>query len=143
MSYERLIAEHGRIDMALGRLQRLIEADTPDTAAVTIALSDLSHELTHHLEFEDRIIYPRIIASAIPEISAAVQGFAEDFAQLTADWRLYLGEWNAECIAGDWEGFAFQTRTMIARLAERVRAENELLYAAALQVSAIRLRRAA
>ena len=91
MSYERLIAEHGRIDMGLGRLQLLVEADEPDAAAITISLSDLSRELSAHLDYEDSFIYPR----------------------------------------------------MIARLTERIRAENELLYTAALQAGAIRLRKAA
>ena len=143
MSYERLIAEHGRIDMALGRLQRLIDADVADSSAVIIALSDLSRELTDHLDYEDSFIYPRMIASANPQASAMAQEFVEDFAQLRADWGLYLGEWNSECIAEDWAEFRHQTVTMVARLAERVRAENELLYAAALQVNAIRLRKAA
>jgi iron-sulfur cluster repair protein YtfE (RIC family) len=143
MSYERLIAEHGRIDMALGRLQRLIDEDLPDSLAVVIGLSDLSRELSAHLAFEDSFIYPRMIASANPQASATAQEFIEDFAQLGQDWRVYQGEWNAECIAADWAEFRHQTRAMIARLAERGRAENQLLYAAALQAGAIRLRKAA
>jgi hypothetical protein len=143
MSYERLIAEHGRIDMALGRLQRLIEADTPDTAAVVIGLSDLSRELTAHLRYEDSHIYPRMIASANPQASLTAQEFIEDFVALGKEWRIYQGEWNAECIAADWAEFRHQTRAIVARLAERGRAENQLLYAAALQAGAIRLRKAA
>ena len=143
MSYERLIAEHGRIDIMLGRLLLMIEADEADTAAVTIGLSDLSRELTQHLDFEDSFIYPRMIASGNPQAAATAQEFVEDFAKLRADWGLYLGEWNSECIAEDWDGFRHETRRMMARLTDRVRAENELLYAAALQVNAIRLRKAA
>ena len=143
MSDERLIAEHGRIDMALGRLSLLIEADTPDTAAVTIGLSDLSRELVAHLSYEDSHIYPSMIASANPQAALTAQEFVEDFVQLREDWRVYQGEWNAECIAGDWAEFRHQTRTIVSRLAERGRAENQLLYAAALQAGAIRLRKAA
>jgi iron-sulfur cluster repair protein YtfE (RIC family) len=143
MSYERLISEHGRIDMALGRLQLLIEADEPDAAAVTIGLSDLSSELTAHLHYEDNAVYPRMIASTDEHTSATARQFAEDFAQLREDWSLYLSEWNRDCILADWAEFRRYTRTMIARLSERIRAENEQLYTAALQASAIRLRRAA
>ena len=143
MSYETLIAEHGRIDMALGHLQRLIDADAPDTIAVTLALSDLSAELSHHLAHEDSFIYPRMIATGNTGISATAQEFVEDFAQLRADWGVYLTEWTAECIEADWLSFKFDTCRMIVRLAERVRAENELLYVAALQAGAIRLRKAA
>jgi len=143
MSYETLIAEHGRIDMALGRLQRLIDADARDAGAVTIALSDLATDLEHHLAHEDSFIYPHMIASGNAGVSATAQEFVEDFAQLRADWGVYLAEWNAECIGEDWLSFRFDTCRMIGRLAERVRAENELLYAAALQTGAIRLRKAA
>lgn len=143
MSYERLIAEHGRIDMALGHLQRLIDEEVADSPAVVIALSDLSRELTGHLDYEDSFIYPRMISSANPQAVATAQEFAEDFAELSADWGLYLGEWNSECIDGDWQGFRDETRSIVSRLADRIRAENELLYAAALQVNAIRLRKAA
>ena len=143
MSYERLIAEHGRIDMALGRLQLLIEADAPDAGAVTICLSDLSCELTAHLEYEDSFIYPRLIASSDRQTSTTAREFVEDFAQLREDWELYLSEWNRDCIVADWAQFRHYTHVMIARLTERIRAENELLYAAALQAGAIRLRRAA
>ena len=143
MSYERVIAEHGRIDVELRRLQLLIEAEAPDAAAVTICLSDLSAELAAHLEFEDTIIYPRMIASTDQHTSTTARAFARDFAALRSDWEMYLSEWNLDCIVADWAEFCRYTATMITRLTVRIRAENEQLYTAALQAGAIRLRRRA
>ena len=143
MSYERMIAEHGQIDRGLYRLQLLIEAGEPDASAVTILLSDLSQDLTAHLEYEDRIVYPRMLASADEHTSSTARAFVEDFAQLRRDWELYFSEWNRDCIVADWAEFCRYTRSMIARLTARIRAENEQLYTAALQAGAIRLRRRA
>jgi iron-sulfur cluster repair protein YtfE (RIC family) len=143
MSYEKLIAEHAQIDRALERLQVLIACRAPDVPSVVIALSLLADELTHHLAHEDSFIYPRMTGGDNPESAAIAEAFVAEFSELTHDWQLYLGEWNSECIAEDWAHFRHDTEKMIARLAHRVRAENELLYTVALKTSAIPLRRAA
>ncbi|MCW3849020.1 hemerythrin domain-containing protein [Sphingomonas sp. LB-2] len=143
MSYERVIAEHAQIGTILRQLERLIAADAPDAAAATITLSDLAQELEHHLAYEDGVVYPRMIASANAEVSATAKRFLEDFAGLREDLHIFLGEWNSDCIAADWAEFRHQSQALIARLVARIRAENELLYTAALQANAIRLRRAA
>ena len=143
MSYERMIAEHGQIDRGLYRLQLLIEAHEPDASAITILLSDLSQDLSAHLDYEDSIVYPRMLASPDEHTSTTARAFVEDFAQLRGDWELYLSEWNRDCIVADWAEFRRYTRSMIDRLTARIRAENELLYTAALQAGAIRLRRRA
>jgi hypothetical protein len=143
MSYETLIAEHAKIDAALDRMRALVEPAAPDVPAVVLALSALAGELHHHLAHEDSFIYPRMIAGRSAESAAAAHGFIVEFAELRRDWGLYLGEWDSECIAADWAGFQAETQRMIARLADRVKAENELLYNVALQSGAIRLRDAA
>lgn len=142
MSYETLIAEHARIDRAVARLGALTRADTPDVPAVVIALSDLSGELAHHLAHEDSFIYPRMIAGPNPDAAAVAASFVNEFAALTHDWERYLGEWNSECIAADWDQFRHDTEAMNARLALRVARENEVLYSVALNASAIPLRAA-
>lgn len=140
MSYERLIDEHAQIDRVLERLRGLVETDTPDLPAVTIALADVSGELAHHLAHEDSFIYPRMIAGESDVARDAATAFISDFAALRHDWDLYLTEWSAECIGADWQTFREATLSMIARLAKRVEAENTVLYAAALRESVIPLR---
>lgn len=140
MSYERLIAEHALIDAALVRLQGLVAEATPDLPAVTIALADLSTELSQHLAHEDSFLYPGLIRSQHPRARGVARRFAQDFAALRSDWNLYLREWIADCIAADWDAFRVETAAMIARLDQRVKAENALLYTEALRTGAILLR---
>ena len=140
MSYERFIAEHARIDASGEALLELTGADQPDVPAVIIALSDLSCELTGHLAHEDSLIYPRMIAARNTELSETASHFVEEFAALRADWDVYLREWGSDAIAGDWQEFREQTRSILARLAKRVRAENDLLYPAAFRAGLLPLR---
>lgn len=140
MSYERLIAEHAEIDDALLRLQKLVATDPADIDTVIVALSDLSQVLAGHLAHEDSFIYPRMIAGPNGESSAVARDFVRSFECLRKDWDLYLAEWNSECIATEWANFRSETERMATRLAQRVRAENELLYATALKANVIPLR---
>jgi iron-sulfur cluster repair protein YtfE (RIC family) len=140
MSYERLLHEHDRIDRALARLQRLTDAPVPDVPAVSHALSDLAGELVDHLAHEDSFIYPRMIESTIGQVSAIARGFVDEFAALSEEWKTYIVAWLPDCIAGDWDGFKRDTDAILARLAARVRAENTVLYSAALNHGLIPLR---
>ena len=140
MSYERLLFEHDQIDLALARLRRLTDAAEPDVAAVSLALSHLAAELGDHLAHEDSFIYPRMIESAVGHVASIARQFVEEFDALTTDWKIYLVEWLPESIAADWAGFKRDTDAIMARLAARVRAENSVLYSAALNHGLIPLR---
>lgn len=86
MSYERLIAEHARIDTLCDSLMALVDTDTPDVAATVIMLSDLSIELGEHLAHEDCMIYPRMLNAQNPEIRDIAIAFTSEFASLRVDW---------------------------------------------------------
>ena len=66
--------------------------------------------------------------------------FEAAFEALRCDWRAYLADWDAECIAADWAGFQTETAAVMARLRERVRAETDLIYPVALKRGMIALR---
>lgn len=140
MSYERLMHEHGLIEVAMKKLQGLVAGTPADVSAVVIALADLSQELGSHLAHEDSFIYPRMIQGSNPLMRDAANAFAAEFASLRVDWSVYLLEWSAECIAADWGNFAHQTDAMLDRLQRRVDAENNILYTVALRESAVTLR---
>ena len=112
----------------------------PDVPAVSAALSHLAEELTYHLAHEDSFIYPRMIESTVGQVASVARQFVDEFDALTADWKVYLREWLPDCIAGDWDGFRQETDALLARLAARVRAENSVLYSAALNHGLIALR---
>ncbi|RYY29012.1 MAG: hemerythrin domain-containing protein [Sphingomonadales bacterium] len=140
MSYERLMREHARIEIAVQHLLELVSAPEPDLGCVTIALSDLSQELSEHLAHEDSFIYPRMIQGNNALMRDAARAFSAEFASLRDDWSLYLREWSAECIGGDWAHFVQQTKAILERLQCRIDAENNILYTAALRESVIMLR---
>jgi len=140
MSYQRLIAEHDRIDAALVRLLNHVDAVAPDPVDTMLALSRLSDEMREHLAREDALLYPDLIADerhAFPRIAA---DFEREFAELRDDWSRYLQEWDSLSIQHDWAGFCHETHSIAERLADRVAAENRLLYAAALREGVIPLR---
>ena len=112
----------------------------PDVPAVSHGLSDLAGELTDHLAHEDSFIYPMMIESSVGEVSSIARQFVEEFDALTADWETYLAAWLPDRIAADWDGFRRDTDMVIARLTARVRAENSVLYSAALNHGLIPLR---
>ena len=142
MSYERLIAEHARIDLAVNEMLGLVGEATPDAGAVLHTLGDLAEELRAHLAHEDSLIYPDMIAAQGTAMSDTASAFVTEFAELRHDWGLYLGEWSSETIEADWETFRAETASIMNRLAARVCAENELLYPAALHNCVIPLRAA-
>lgn len=140
MSYEQLLLEHDQINRALARLLRLTEAVVPDVPAVSGALSQLAAHLLDHLAHEDSSIYPRMIHSKVGQVASIARQFIDEFEAMTADCKTYLAEWLPDCIEGDWEGFQRDTAAMAVRLQARVRAENSVLYSAALNHGLIALR---
>ena len=143
MSFDRLIAEHMRIEFKAKSLWARTALAEPDVAGAALALADLSHELLEHLAHEDSFIYPRMIAAANTDMSEVATRFADEFAALHKDWAAYLREWSSERIAADWNDFRAATHAILARLAARVHSENALLYPAALRNGVIPLRSAA
>lgn len=140
MTYERLMEEHDRIDHHLGRLTDLIACPNGDAVAATLILSDLSEELRLHLAHEDSLMYRPMVAAQQPAFAKTADEFSSQFDVLRCDWERYLVEWTTGIICADWAGFRASTVIMIDQMGARVRAENELLYAAALQAGALPLR---
>jgi hypothetical protein len=140
MTYERLLEDHDRIDRQLARLTNVINDPQEDAVAATLILSDLSEELRLHLAHEDSMMYRPIIAAKQRDFIDAADRFCQEFDALRQDWERYLVEWTTGIIRADWAGFRASTQSMIKRLDARVRAENELLYVAALQAGIIPLR---
>ncbi len=140
MSFERLVAEHDRIDSVAQALGRMILHAVPSVNAILATRALLSTELTAHLAHEDSAIYPRLLAGGCESVAQTAHEFAEEFELLAHDWQIYLDEWDAESITADWAEFCNQTSAVMARLHSRIDRENALLYPAALQAGVIRLR---
>ncbi|OQW77622.1 MAG: hypothetical protein BVN32_07575 [Proteobacteria bacterium ST_bin14] len=140
MTYQRLLQEHDRIDAQLVRMTNIVEHPDEDAVGATLVLCDLAEELRVHLAHEDSLMYRPIVAAKKREFADAADQFCREFAALRDDWNRYLVEWTTGMIQSDWAGFRESTLSIIDRLSARVRAENDLLYIAALQAGIIPLR---
>lgn len=124
--------DHEMIDILARRLSGLLESDATPVELST-ALDHLLNCVAEHLAREDTTIYT-LTMSAQPGISRTkVDQVREDFERLKANWQDYLLFWTPEQIAADRKGFADASRAMLPRLRNRVKLEESLLVAAALQ----------
>ena len=140
VSYEQLAGEHAAIDGLIAKLLIELDACPPQPERAIEILRALVSELNEHLATEDCTLYPRLLASNDVRSSATAAQFLDDLEILRIDWRDFVIEWSGEAITYDWREFTGEARVMLARLRARVRDENELLYPAALQRSAITFR---
>jgi hypothetical protein len=138
-SFERLIGEHAEITTLARTLTRAIEAgeDADTKHAALIALAD---DLADHLAREDADIYPRLMMSADEGAASAAREAVRKFETLAADWTVYVARWSRDAIDADAQGFAEDSADILARLAARVKVENDLLYPMALRAAQITLR---
>jgi hypothetical protein len=120
--------DHAAIEMLSARLARLIERDDASPAELALSLDHLVATVDDHLSVEDSMIYALAVA-AEPDAEARVERMRGMFDQLKSDWGAYFTGWTAEAIAADRQGFVAATRAMLPRLRDRVKLENELLYA--------------
>lgn len=138
-SFERLIGEHAEITALARTLTRAIEAGE-DADAKHAALIALADDLTDHLAREDADIYPRLMMSADEGAASAAREAVRKFETLAADWAVYVTRWSRDAIDADARGFAEDSADILARLAARVKVENDLLYPMALRAAQITLR---
>lgn len=139
MDYMTLIAEHDRIDALCGAMLLLASREANPAAAVAL-LHELAQAVDEHLAAEDRLIYDRMWPSNDPTAQMNAKLFVENFAVLVSDWAIYLTEWTDASITADWAVFSEQSQSIIARVRDRVRHENELLYPAAFRAGHMTLK---
>lgn len=124
--------DHEMIDIFARRLSGLLESDAAP-GALSTALDHLLNCVADHLAREDVTIY-ELALSAKPGLSRAkVDQVREEFERLKANWQDYLLFWSPDQIAADRAGFVEASRAMLPRLRNRVKLEESLLVAAALQ----------
>lgn len=138
IDYETLMREHDVL-VALGAdLETAL--DSTDTDMMAAAQARLAGLLVAHLAREDSAIYPKLLLGNDASAAAAARAVVDEFVDLARDWRGHLTRWTPEHIAAETASFADATRVLLARLRQRVRRENELLYPLALQAAHIQLR---
>lgn len=141
-SVEDLIGEHEQLTALAERLESCVRHACDPSTAIALK-TELSIALGAHLACEDRDLYDRLASSGNVALTAASLDYRGDLAILAVDWEVYLREWCDDAVETDWDTFADHTRSMMIRLRNRIRRENEQLFPLALQQSILQLRAAA
>ena len=125
----KLRSEHAELASIVGRLAEMVERDEPVEAVELFRIRrELSSTLIAHLKAEDWALYPRLAASADPEVAATAKRFQDEMGGLAEAYNLYAQRWDAMSIRFNWSGFCSETRDIIAALTSRIIRENEELY---------------
>lgn len=137
LSYKQLISEHDDIALIADRLLASLSHETP--SVMLSHLAELARLVRSHMQNECRALAevdPDRLGG--PWQAAWGRGMV-DFKKLQADWIMYLQTWDEHAVTASREDFVNATELMLPRLRARMATENEALYAAALQTSAIAL----
>ncbi len=113
-----------------------VATDPRAVTAVLATLARFTEELSEHLEAEDGQLYPAMMASDDPELSAMAKDYFAEMGGITDLFHLYRARWTSAAIIDNPLRFARETRLLIDGLVDRIRRENETLYPAAERVPA-------
>jgi hypothetical protein len=95
-------------------------------------LSRLAGKLTVHLQMEDHQLYPELSASRSDEVRRAAARFREEMGAIRATADGLFHRWLASGAIGAAPGtFLAELRPLLGALADRIAAEDELLFALA------------
>ena len=124
----KLREDHAKIARQLKRLGEIVELPQPPNV---LELFDLRRELVStllaHLKLEDWALYPRLIDSGEPDISAVGEAFKDEMGGLAPAFLAYAEKWHAGTIAADWAGYCTDTRAVLDALMNRLTRENREL----------------
>ncbi|MBA2920252.1 MULTISPECIES: hemerythrin domain-containing protein [Sphingomonas] len=124
----RLRDDHLTLGRLFRRLGDVIEQQDPPPQVELFELRrELVSTLLAHLKLEDWALYPRLIGSADPTISATGQWFKDEMGGLAPAFLAYSEKWNAGTIDADWAGYCRDTRGILDALRNRLARENREL----------------
>jgi hypothetical protein len=124
----KLREDHATLARQFRRLAEVIERPSPPPQ---VELFELRHQLVStllaHLKLEDWALYPRLIDSGDPELSAVGQMFKDEMGGLAPAFLAYSNKWDAGSITADWPRYCADTRGILDALMNRLTRENREL----------------
>lgn len=133
-----LCAEHRQVEEQARLLLRIAVAETPDSALVAGTRWRLAQMLHDHCVHEDRAVYGRLIGSGDSLAAAEAQHYHQDHGGVARDVAGYIAAWPLQRITREWQAFGAATRSIVATIQDRIRAEERHLYAHLVRVEAHR-----
>ena len=126
--------EHNELLALAHELQQQLDPHTLATNAsiARASLGKLIGKLVLHLTIEDELLYPELAACGDPTLAGLALAFADDIKTTTGQVIAYNARWaTVAAIKAEPQAFIDQTNGVIAILADRIKRENQELYAAA------------
>ena len=130
----RFREQHNDLLQLAGTLQEQLQIDalTKDATAARNALSRLMGKLTMHLSTEDEVLYPELQSHPDPKVAELARKFMTEMRGTTQAIAAYNDKWKSpSVIKANPAGFVAETKHILQALGDRIKRENQQLYAAA------------
>ena len=110
--------------------QLLLETEDAAAAqAIEADFAQLDAVLRQHFAQEDRLLYPRLMASPAPTTAGTAKAFFDEMGGLAPTFHAFSARWIVPgAIAAQPHAFAEESAAIFATLAARIAHENEELY---------------
>lgn len=128
VSISELCDEHRRLEALAAKLLKIVAAPVADAAAIAGVRWKMAQALLDHCRGEDVAVYDVMLASGDKAAAELAWQYRQEFGALSAAYAAYIADWPVDRINRNWAGFQADTHAMMARLAERVAAEESELY---------------
>jgi iron-sulfur cluster repair protein YtfE (RIC family) len=99
-----------------------------EPAALYYLRRRFAQALSRHLEREDRILYPLVIAGNDPVAAETARRLREENGALAEEFADYGRRWTAAAVQADWRCFGLETHDLLIDLQQRIAREETELY---------------
>lgn len=126
--------QHNELIALARELQGMLNEDalSKDATAARHCLGNLMGKLNMHLSTEDKVLYPELEAHKDPAVASLAHRFASEMKTTAASISSYNGRWGTpSAIKAKPHEFVKETRDVIKILSDRIKRENQELYATA------------
>jgi len=128
---ETLRTQHERLAAVAGNLRRQLNVDhlTRSAGETRTLLSSLVGLLRVHLSAEDKVLYPRLMESADPNVRETAKRFVDEMGGLSNALAGFVRRWpHPGSIAERPDQFIHETAELLDALETRIRSEEAVLY---------------
>lgn len=131
---DRYRQQHNALLEIASELQSMPNAAalSQDATKARTTLSSLMGRLMLHLSCEDKVLYPELAAHTDPSVAALARRFATEMQSTAKGVAAYNEKWKtASAIKANAGSFVEETKNLLRILGDRIKRENQELYAAA------------
>ena len=126
--------QHNELLVLVDELQALLDVDAlmNDGTAARRCLGSLMGRLQMHLSMEDKVLYPELEVHKDQAVAKLARRFSAETTAMSTNVVAYNVRWaTPSAIKADARGFIRETKHVINILGDRIKRENQELYAMA------------